>query len=279
MISSKPILTLILTTLLCSVSTFADSAPDTKASSEKIPTTQQSALEKELEYIIDIYTNQDRKTQIRSVNTRLKFSGITDVRLFDIAEKSLLANYKFEETINDRQYSSWLILMLGFSGQEKYKISIEQVLAWTSSTVVKKHSKHSLKVLPKFRLWNTVISQNLHNITGVELKKARAKNMLHAEDPELIRAGASILYHYYRFDKELTDLAEKRLLAIYQKSSNGPYAEASAWLCKLLGGSMNRQYYTTLQIVLENTDSPALTRGAEKALKTLINIGKKRFPR
>lgn len=273
MIPSKSILTLILTTLLCSVSTFADSAADTKPTSEQTPTTQQTGLEKELEDIIDIYTNQDRKTQMRSVNTRVRFSGITDVRLFDIAEKNLLGNFKFEKKRKDQQYTSWLVQMLAFSGQEKYRASIERVLAWSRNTTVKRHSKRSLEVLSKYRRWNTVISQNLQDISENELNKARAKNMINAEDPELIRAGASILHHFYLFDKELTDLAEERLLAIYEKSTRksgkDEYAEASAWLCKVLGGSMNQQYYTTLQTVLSNASSQSLKKWARKSLYSL----------
>lgn len=279
MTPSKSIFTIILATLLCSVSTFADSASDTKPNSEQTPTTKTSVLEKELEDIIDIYTNQDRKIQMRSVNTRVKFSGITDVRLFDIAEKSLLENFKFEKKRKDQQYTSWLVQLLAFSGQEKYRASIERVLSWSRSQTVKRHSERSLEVLSKYRRWNAVISQNLQDISENELNKARVKNMINAEDPELIRAGASILRRVYLFDRELTDLAEERLLAIYEESSTNPkrnqYANASAWLCRVLGESMNQQYYTTLQTVLSNTRSSTLRSWARKSLYSLGGGGRR----
>jgi hypothetical protein len=232
-------------------------------------TATNSGLAQELAELKALYSNGNKEEQMLSINSRIRFSGITDIALFDIAEKNMLDTPPDSTKREDIQYVSWMAQMLAFSGQEKYKDSLTKLLATTNTPTIKRHVTSSLEVLPKYQRWNMIIAQNLESVPVSGLGKARLINMLNSDDPELVRGGASIANHFYVTDEEVTDLVEKRLLILYPKSSSvssDQYAEASSWLCKVLGNTRKQKYIPTLTQILNSTKVPALHRWAKKSL-------------
>lgn len=232
-------------------------------------TAAKNGLEQELAELKQLFSNGNKEQQMLSINRRIRFSGITDVTLFDIAEKNMLGIPRGTQKREDTQYVAWMAQMLAFSGQEKYVPTLKNFLSGMQSDTIKQHATSSLEVLPKYQRWNVIISQNLENIPASGLARARLFNMLNSDDPELIRGAASIADHFYLADEEVTDLVEKRLLALYPKATNlstDQYAEASSWLCKILGHTRKQKYISTLTQILNSTKVPALHRWAKKAL-------------
>lgn len=232
-------------------------------------TSGSNGLAQELAELKVLYSNGNKEEQILAINSKIRFSGITNVELFDIAEKNMLGTNSTKAKREDVQYISWMVQMLAFSGQEKYKDSLNKLLATTKVSTIKRHITSSLEVLPKYHRWNIIVSQNLENVPFPDLSRARLINMLNSEDPELVRGGASIANHFYLEDEEITDLVEKRLLIFYPKAtaiSSDQYAEASAWLCKILGNTRKQKYVPTLKQILNSSQAPALQRWAKKSL-------------
>lgn len=233
-----------------------------------------NGLVQELAELKALYSNGNKEEQMLAVNNRIRFSGITDIGLFDIAEKNMLETSSTSIKRENTQYISWMAQMLAFSGQEKYRESLKKVFAETNTQTIRHHITSSLEVLPKYQRWNLVISQNLENLSISELGKARLVNMLNSDDPELVRGAASIANHFYVADEEITDLVESRLLVLYPKStalSADQYAEASAWLCKVLGNTRKQKYIPTLTQILQSTKVPALKRWAKKSLDAYVS--------
>lgn len=225
-------------------------------------------LDQELNELIDIYTNSNKETQIITINKRIKFSGITDTRLFDIVEKNMNSIPLNTVARKNTQYVSWMAQMLAFSGQEKYKDSLTHLSINALSKTTKRHAKKSLEVLPKYKKWNKVISQDLELNTINDLRKSRVINMLNAEDPTLVRAGASFVEKYFINDSTITDLVLHRLLSIYEIGTP-QFNDASAWLCRVLGNTGKSKYIEPLIKIKETTKETAIKRWSKKALRNL----------
>jgi hypothetical protein len=228
-----------------------------------------TVLEQELQDLIKIYSQASTAEQIQNIRSTIRFSGITDTRLFDIAEKNMLERHTSKASV-DTGYVAWVVQMLAFSGHEKYVPSIQKVIQESPAKNVRRHAQRSLEVRPSYKKWNQIISANLDTVPASGLKKARTINMLKSEDPELVRAAASIVDDFFLFDVVVTDIAEQRLLELYKKGETygGEYAEASAWLCKVLGKSGNIKYKGIL-VTLSTSSSPNIARYAKRALKKM----------
>lgn len=231
-----------------------------------------NGLAQELAELKAFYSNGNKQAQMLAINNRIRFSGITDIALFDIAEKNMLEISPATRNYEEIEYICWMAQMLAFSGQEKYRDSLNKILTKTKTAVIKHHIRSSLEVLPKYQRWNIIISQNLENVPLSGLAKARLINMLNGDDPELVRGAASIVDHFYLADEEITDLVEKRLLVLYPQYlsvSSDQYDEASAWLCKILGNTKKQKYISTLKQVHRSTKSSSVHTWAKKSLENI----------
>ena len=239
----------------------------------------QADLDKERDDLIKEYKTisssfeTDKKQaakQIKVLVQELKWSGIADEKLFDPMEKDLLSIYLSATGGAEVEYSSWLVQALAFSGQDKYKQTINKVQFKAGSEKTMRHAQTSFDALPKYSRWNPVISTDLDKVDYAEVPRKRVVNMLNATDPELVRAGASHILSQYKHDKEMLENVKQVLLAIYKDASkDNEYAEAAAWLCKVLGSSGDRGYLPVLEEVKNNTNHKTVLRWAEKSIKML----------
>jgi hypothetical protein len=249
---------------------FTANAQDLESKDTSVAAASNTGLSLELAELKAFFSNGNKGEQMLAINSRIRFSGITDVTLFDIAEKNMLEVSPKTVSREEIEYVSWMAQMLAFSGQEKYRASLNKVLISTKTAVIRHHIRSSLEVLPKYQRWNLIISQNLENVPLSALSRVRLINMLNGDDPELVRGAASIVNHFYLGDEQITDLVERRLLVLYPQSiSSDEYDEASAWLCKILGNTKKQKYVSTLK---QARKSPKHSSVHSWALKALQNI-------
>lgn len=283
-----------LSALLLSINSFSADTNTTSTSvlntAPSLQTQNRSGLEQELNQLIEIYTfqpfaskhknkrrrqiRQEKKRQIITTKTLIFYSGVSDIRLFDIVEKNLLANYQYDKKRKSRQYTAWMLKMLAYSGQNKYKATIEKIISGKVKKLTKKHGMTALSELPKYKRWNLLISQNLHDLPADKLTNARLTNILNSDDPELIRLGAKAIIQTQLANTILTDLAEKRLLKIYQtpvtQDQGREFEDASSWLCKVLGYGQNTKYKATLEKIVKTANSPKISRWASTSLAEMF---------
>jgi hypothetical protein len=227
-----------------------------------------AALEGELQRLIADYVA--KKEPINVLVRRVKWSGISDPRFFDKVETDLLANYMKRGSSDDVQYNAWLVQYLAFSGVERYRPTIQKVLETTKNSTLRRHAESSLRVLTDFAAWNPVIATGIETVAESQLGRRRVMNMLQANDPGLVRAGASSVFDSYVDDREITNLAAQQLMARYTRASDSEeVAEAVAWLCKALGGTGDSEYIPFLEKVLAETRQKAVKRHAKASLAAL----------
>jgi hypothetical protein len=227
-----------------------------------------AALESELQRLIADYVA--KKEPINILVRRVKWSGISDPRFFDKVEADLLASYMKRGSSDDVQYNAWLVQYLAVSGLEKYRPTIQRVFETTTHSTLRRHSESSLRVLTDFAAWNPAIAKGIETVAENQLGRHRVMNMLQANDPRLVRAGASSVFDRYVNDREITNLVAQQLMARYTRASDSDeVAEAVAWLCKALGGTGHSEYIPFLEKVLAETRQQAVKRHAKASLAAL----------
>ena len=226
-------------------------------------------LEKEIDRYIKVFSVGSIENRRAAIDD-LAWSGITDQRLYDVIEQKLLDSY--QDTKGNIDAAAWLAKTLAYSGEEKYRATLEMIVDTAKSTKIRKHTKIALETLPLYTQWNQSISKGTDDAsTARELDSLRLSNMLQSSTPELIRYAAKRLYRHDRVEQKLFDEAEKSLLKYYNapEADDGVWADALAWLCKALGNSRNSSYKETLQTVIENSGRGKVKSHAQKALKEL----------
>ncbi len=225
------------------------------------------ALESELVSLITAYN--EAGSNVKKLIQKVKWSGITDERLFSLIEGDLidvpidLKNKRNAETV------SLLLQGLAFSGNEDYTPILKR-FSDSPNKKIRRNARNSLESLPKFRLWNPIISANLSGVSLDNLQHARIRNMLNANDVELVRVGASTVYHHFPTDIELQDLVANKL-DLYSKKTRETFNDTNvvSWLCKSLGRSDNPEYIPLLRRVESTIGSSRVENWARISIEKL----------
>lgn len=229
-----------------------------------------SALDDELQATIAAYRNAGPNP--REVLRPLKWSGITDPALFDIVETDLLNNMS-QRGQDWTEGNAWRVQSLAYSGNPKYRETIAAIIEKGRSSKLRRHAKSSLAVMEDFASYNPTISAGLDDVPAERLVKQRIINMLTSDNYELIRAGASQIYHHHFDDQELINLSEQRIKDLYTKvHQRFPDGDALGWLCKVLAKTKDEKYIPLLREVAKNTPEKALQRHAKNAVKDIKGI-------
>ncbi|HEB28989.1 MAG TPA: hypothetical protein ENI05_14755 [Porticoccus sp.] len=199
----------------------------------------------------------------------LAWTGISSARLFDVAESRLLQNYLLSSK-DDVAINGWLIKALAYSGNDKYRGTLETMLDKSAPRKIRGYGKSGLKDLALFVRWNPEIDQNLAGLDQQEAEQQRVKNMLASADVELLRVGAKRIYHVYHDDQVLLKLAEARLLKEYPADNDDKiFIDTMAWLCRGLASSGDGQYKAAILAVEENAPTSKLRKYAKKFARQL----------
>lgn len=94
--------------------------------------------------------------------------------------------------------------------------------------------------------------------------------MLQSPDPVNKQRAAKTIYRQYLHDPNMAALANRELLASYQKNpDNRHHVDAMSWLCNILGASGNPKFRSTLEKVSQDAPHRKLKEFAAKNLKKL----------
>jgi hypothetical protein len=123
---------------------------------------------------------------------QLAWKGLSDPRLFDVIEFRLFSDLAAAE--RNRRVANRVahyIRALGFSGQAKYKPSIER---FVGHEYYGRHAITALDDLPRYERWNPVISDRNTFDPKYSDDVNRVMNMLRSSDVLLQRVGAKRVY-------------------------------------------------------------------------------------
>lgn len=186
---------------------------------------------------------------------RLQWSGLTDPRLYDEIEKQVIDRYQ-EEGLSEqsRDMLSHLIRALGYSGNDKYRGTLDTVSKGALSNRHRKHAKKALLQLEQFISWNRLLVASDYSVEGKSVEVATYMKMLSTNDVMVQRLAARAIFHERQYDSDLLAMAAEKLEAMYLQDGLPIEAQdTAAWLCKAIGQSGWSEYKELLKKVAANT--------------------------
>lgn len=229
-----------------------------------------AALPETPEEYITVFKSGWRIDKEKAAET-LAWAGISSPLVFDIVEQELLSIYPTAKTRVAINYASWLVKALSFSGNEKYRPTINQVTAEGPHRKLRNYAKWAQNNLALYTRLNKLISPNPWPESPYPLLDQRLTNMLNSDDLELFRIAAKRIHYTHNYKPELLKLLDDTIKANYKKSFNANGADAMAWLCKALAGSRATEYKTTIETVEREAGSSRLRLSASHYLAYFSN--------
>jgi hypothetical protein len=226
-----------------------------------------SAANDGLDDYIQIFTDGNPQQQTQAAK-ELAWAGLSDPRLFDLIEKSLLDKYLTVENKYVVDDTAWLAKALAYSGQEQYRATLQKVASDSPQKKIKKHAQKSLAQLDNYARWNPIISDTSNWDSSKSDEVNRYANMLRSDDLELKRMGAKRVHNTHAYDPYLLDLLDTEIRASYLEANDDSlFIDTVAWMCKALSGSRVEKYKSTIVEVSENAGNKKVAKYATKYLK------------
>lgn len=195
---------------------------------------------------------------------RLQWSGISDPRLFDRFEALVLESYQESSfNKNERNLVSHSIRALGYSGNEKYRGTLQEVRENARVGKLKGHAKRALSDLDSFVEWLAKIEASDFRAEGKPVEIATYMKMLSIDDTQVQRLAARAIFHEQQNDPELLSMAADRIREQYLQSDlDREEQDTVAWLCKAIGENARAEYTDLLTEVAEDTPHKKIRRYA-----------------
>ncbi len=194
----------------------------------------------------------------------LGWMGLSSERLFDSIEKRLLQDapaLDLRKIKIERQRVAWYIRALGYSGQPKYKPTIERFLEDRDYLV---YSKNALRDQPIYQRWNPQISDRAKFDASQSDDVNRAMNMVRSDDFRLKELGAKRVYYGNARAKPLYELLAAEIRANYLRDDN-TIADPLAWMIKALASSRDVAYKALVEEIIEKAPHAHVVRHARSA--------------
>jgi len=220
-----------------------------------------SALPETPEEYITVFKSGWRIDKEKSAET-LAWAGLSSPLVFDLVEQELLSTYPTAKTRVAINYASWLVKALSFSGNEKYRPTINKVTTDGPHRKLRNYAKWAQNNLAQYTMLNKLISPNPWPEFPYPSLDQRLTNMLNSNNLELFRIAAKRIHYKHNYNPELLKLLDTTIKAHYKKSFNDNGADAMAWLCKALAGSRVPEYKLTIEAVESEADSSRLRLSA-----------------
>lgn len=196
----------------------------------------------------------------------LEWAGISSPQLFDLVEANALKslpNATDKVTIN---YVAHLTKALGYSGNEKYRATIEKIIAEAPHKKLRKHAEQALPTIAIYAKLNPLIAPKPWPAAAHPSLNQRLANMLKSDNTDLIRLAAKRVHHSQDYQPELMALLNSTAEKNYQKTLDGERLDAIAWTVRALAGSRNLDYKPTVEKVAAEATDKKLRKYATKYL-------------
>lgn len=201
----------------------------------------------------------------RKVLERLQWSGLTDARLYDEIEKTILSQYQTKQKKTELKLLFYYVRALGYSGNEKYRSTLNEVHASAAHRNTRKYAKKALADFDRYVSWNELIANSEAGVTGKSAEITAYFKMLNTDNAPIQRMAAKATYHQQLQDNDLLQLFKNKLEAMYLKPDlTKLQQDAGAWFSKAIGQSEQVEYGEFLTTVVENTPYKQIRKHAAK---------------
>lgn len=227
-----------------------------------------ASVEQELQEYIIIFESGSDAEQVKAAQVP-EWAGLSDSRLFDIIAADVERNYRRVSSVPAINVMAWKIKALAYSGQRKYRPTIENAAYKSPKQKLKKHAQASLPLIEKYTLWNPIIINESTWRDDKSAKFNRYYAMISSNDPELMSLAARRTYFEKLRDEELLDQFEIALLNNYKSvDNNSEKSDALNWVCKVLAKTGNKKYIESITEVANGSSSSHLKWKAKKYLRS-----------
>ncbi len=196
----------------------------------------------------------------------LEWAGLSSPKLFDLIEAKVLENLpKATDKVNIN-YVAYLTWALAYSGNEKYRATIEKVIKEAPHKKLKKHATRALAELPRYSTINPLIAPKAWPEATHPALNQRLLNMLNSGNTDLIRLAAKRIHYVNNYQPELLAQLGKVIESNYEQPLDADRSDAIAWACRALAGSRVPEYKSTVEKVASSATNKKLAKYAKKYL-------------
>lgn len=205
-------------------------------------------------------------TKVTMLN-RMQWAGITSPRFYDEVEKQLLEVYKNRNLSHMQvKLASYQVRSLGYSGNEKYRETLNTLKKDAFTPKIKTHATRALRDIGNFAAWNRAIANSSFEVKGKSAEVTTYMKMLNEDDVLVQRLAARAMFHEKQRDADLLALAADKLILLSKQPGrlNSDEQDTAAWLCKAIGQSGETIYIDLLRQVIADTSYGKIKRHASK---------------
>jgi hypothetical protein len=217
-------------------------------------------------YVQILESGGDRSQQ--EMLNRLQWSGLSDPALFDVIEKRLLQRYQECCLSGDAiDLIAYHVRALGYSGNEKYRATLDEVKQNAEHGALKRHAGKALVDLPRWDKWLALLPAPVMAASGQSIETATYQQMLDVDNIFVQRLAARAIFHEQNRDAVLLEKAVALVEASYMNANLEEEAEDTvAWLCKAIAVAGTSEQHAFLLRVAEQTPSRKIAKYAKKHL-------------
>jgi len=216
-----------------------------------------------IDYYLQILNGRDTAQQ-QQMLSRLQWSGLSDPALYDVIEQRLLAHYGDM----NRKVSGLMAhhaRALGYSGNEKYRKTLELVSQDAENSKLRSHAAKALMDLNRFSGWWELLAEPPVQAEGQSIEAATYLQMLNTDNVFVQRLAARAVFHERIQDPLLLERMAALVEAQYlSPAMEGEAEDTLAWFCKALGENAQARYQPLLQKVAAQGASAKVAKYARK---------------
>lgn len=224
------------------------------------------SVDEQIDHYLEVLASDNHKAKIEMLK-RLKWTAITDPRLYDEIEKAPSNQYLNKQldkiTMGDVAHK---IRALGFSGNPKYHDTLATIMNDAPNKKLRNHAKKALVDLDRFEGWNRQINEAEALVEGKSVEITTYSKMLNVENTLVQRFAAKAIVDASLHDSDLLDAVAEKLKPMYATPGlDKRTLDTAAWFIKALGQS--DRYRDFLTEVNQNTPHKKLKKYSIKYIQ------------
>ena len=210
----------------------------------------------------------DNQFKQQSAVESLVLSGLNDPSLFDIVEAKLNASLPLATQKHPIEYSSWLAKGLGYSGNEKYRASLQAIVNGDYHKKLRKYAQEGLDNLDKFAIWNPILNDKSQYDAKQPQQLNVLANALASSDLELKRMAAKHIANKRVYDEFILEKLASQLTSLDLLKHDKLSIDTYAWIAKALASWGNEKFKPVIVNIAETAPEKKLRKYATKYIKT-----------
>lgn len=196
----------------------------------------------------------------------LRYSGISDKRVFDPLKSYISEGLKTADTKAQIDQVSWLIKGLAYSGRLEYEPFFVDIVSNSDNKKIARYTSSALDLVRTYSSWNPIISKDLQSAPKGMLDVYRVLNMLRAGDINLQIVGAKIAVKQDVFDETILKFASSRLNQAGFSATEKFEVDLMAWLCRYVGSYAGSDEIALFERLSEEAKSGKVRKYAKRYL-------------